>query len=398
MLIALALAWMAGIGVSHVGGPPAGVLWAGVGGGLAGSLALHRRQHARMAALCLLCAALGGLRYTTGLLPDGPAQIEALAGSEVRLVGEIAGEPRRSETGQRIVLRVSQVAQAGAPRAVEGQVLIVLPPYPAYRYGQRLLVSGALERPRGAERPGEFDYRAYLAHRGIHVLIREPAEVRVLTANGGFGMLAALLDFRERCRTLVLRMLPEPQAALAIGILLGIQAGVPPELYSAFQVTGTSHILVVSGWNFTIVAALIGAAATRMRFGRWQTLALALGTMWAYAIFTGASAAVLRAATMASLAVFAQSVERRGEPWRLLLGACWLLSVIDPHTVFDLGFQLSALATASLFAYAQPIDTQLRRLPFLRWRLLAPVREALNATLAAQVLTLPLIVYQFGNW
>lgn len=398
MLIALAVAWMAGIALSHVVGPPTAMLWAGAGGGLLSSIVLRKQAYARIVGLCLLCAMLGGLRYTSGLTQLGPAQVETLAETgEVRLIGEIASEPRRSETNQRVVLRVAQAAQGATVQSVEGRVLVVLPPYPAYRYGERLLVSGELQRPRAAERAGEFDYRAYLAHRGIHTLIREPSEVRLLAGSGGIGLLAALLDFREHCRTVLLRMLPEPQAALAIGILLGIQAGVPEEIYSAFQITGTSHILVVSGWNFTIVAALIGAVATRLHLGRWQTLALALATMWAYAVFTGASAAVLRAAAMASLAVFAHSVERRSEPWRLLLGACWLMSIVDPHTIFDLGFQLSALATASLFAYAQPLDKQIARVPLMRWGPLAPVREALNATFAAQVLTLPLILFQFGN-
>ncbi len=398
MLIALALAWMAGVGLTHVFGPSVALLWTGVGGGLVGSLVVRRWAHGRILALCLLCAALGGLRYTTGLTQFGPGRIEALAETgEIRLVGAISTEPRRSETNQRVVLRVEQAALGAQVQAVEGRVLVVLPPYPAYRYGERLLVSGELQRPRGAERAGDFDYRAYLAHRGIHTLIREPTEVRLLAGGGGVGLLTALLDFREHCRTVLLRMLPEPQAALAVGILLGIQAGVPDDVYSAFQITGTSHILVVSGWNFTIVAALIGVMATRLRMGRWQTLALALSTMWVYAVFTGASAAVLRAAAMASLAVFAHSVERRSEPWRLLLGACWLMSIVDPHTIFDLGFQLSALATASLFAYAKPVEARMARVPLLRWGPLAPVREALNATLAAQVLTLPLILFQFGN-
>jgi competence protein ComEC len=398
VLIALAVAWMAGIALAHSLALPAAALWAGAGGGALGSLLLQRHRYAGLIALCVLCAALGGLRYTVGVTRFGPERVEMFVGAgAITFVGEITSEPRRSETSQRVVLRVERVVAGPTARAVEGRVLVVLPPYPAYRYGERLRVSGELQRPRAAERPGEFDYRAYLAHRGIHSLMREPAEVRLLAGAGGIGVLAAVLDFREHCRTVLLRMFPEPQAALAIGILLGIQAGVPEEVYSAFQITGTSHILVVSGWNFTIVAALIGAVATRLRLGRWHALGLALTTMWAYAVFTGASAAVLRAAAMASLAVFAHSVERRSEPWRLLLGACWLISIVDPHTIFDLGFQLSALATASLFAYAKPIEARMARVPLLRWGPLAPVREALNATLAAQVLTLPLILYQFGN-
>ncbi|NCC37323.1 MAG: ComEC/Rec2 family competence protein, partial [Chloroflexia bacterium] len=190
---------------------------------------------------------------------------------------------------------------------------------------------------------------------------------------------------------------PEPQAAIGVGILLGIQSSIPDETYTTFSVTGTSHILVVSGWNFTIVATLLAGVATRLRLGRGSALGLALSVMWIYAFFTGASAAVLRAAVMASLAAIGRAADREREPWHLLAGGCGLLTIADPHALWDVGFQLSALATASLFAFARPIEQRLARHRPFTWTVFAPLSEAFTATMAAQVLTLPLILYQFGN-
>jgi competence protein ComEC len=400
MLIRLAIAWMLGIVAAEQARPPAGWLWAGAGAGLLAALALGRarRRRARLAALMLLCAALGGLRYLGTLPIPGPQSVASLLErGEVTLTGSVAGEPRRSEEQQRVTLRVETATVEGRTGAYEGLVLVVLPPYPAYAYGDRLMVRGALRRPRAAERPGEFDYRAYLAHRGIFVMLTEPEEARRLPGRRGLAPLAAVLAFRAHCQAVLLRVLPEPQAALAIGVVLGIQSSIPDEVYQTFSITGTSHILVVSGWNFTIVAGMLGALATRLRLGRGATLGLALVVMWVYAIFTGASAAVLRAAAMASLAAVARATDRSSEPWHLLLGACWLITLADPHTLWDVGFQLSALATASLFAYGAPVAAWFnRRRPF-NWPALAPVTEALVATFAAQVLTLPLILYTFGN-
>ncbi|HMQ35542.1 MAG TPA: ComEC/Rec2 family competence protein, partial [Chloroflexaceae bacterium] len=313
------------------------------------------------------------------------------------LAGAGAAAPGRREAAQRVVVEVEAVRRGTPAAPAEGLALVVLPPYPAYSYGDRLLVAGELEAPRGPRRPGDFDYRAYLAHRGVFAIMQEPEEARLLPGQAGLSPLAGLLRFRQACRAVLLRELPEPQAALAVGILLGIQSSIPPEVYGAFSATGTSHILVVSGWNFTIVAGVLGGLAGRLRLGRGPTLALALAVMWVYALFTGASAAVLRAAAMASLAAVGRAAERQSEPWRLLLAGCWLITLADPHTLWDLGFQLSALATASLFAFAKPVEAWLgRRRPF-SWPAMAPVSEALTATMAAQVLTLPLILYQFGN-
>lgn len=405
MLIRLASAWMFGIVTAHMLGLHASWLWTLAVAALAATLVARRASasglktdHTRLVALCTLCAALGALRYGAALPDLGPGSVAALVGhGELTLVGSVDGEPRRSDNGQRVVLRVEAARANEEAVAVEGLALLVLPPFPAYRYGDRLAVTGELQLPREAERPGEFDYRAYLAHRGIFAVMPEPKLVRLLDGSAGLAPLAALLRFRERCQAVLLRTLPEPQASLAVGILLGIQSSIPDEVYDAFSATGTSHILVVSGWNFTIVAGVIGALAARMRLGRGPTFVFALAVMWVYALLTGGSAAVLRAAAMASLAAVARASERRSEPWRLLLGACWLISLADPHTLWDLGFQLSALATASLFAFARPVETWFGRWALFRQPVLAPITEALTATLAAQVLTLPLILFQFGN-
>lgn len=396
MLIRLVCAWMLGIVAAHYLRPAP--LWLLGGAGLGLLAALAARGRPRAAAALALCAALGALRYAAGLPEIGPSSVAALVGQgELALVGSVAADPRRSEDGQRLTVAVEGVVRGGATQPVEGLALVVLPPYPAYSYGDRLVVTGELEAPRGPRRPGDFDYRAYLAHRGIFAIMQEPMAVEPLQGRAGLAPLAGLLSFRQACRDVLLRALPEPQAALAVGIVLGIQSSIPPEVYSAFSITGTSHILVVSGWNFTIVAGVLGGVAARLRLGRGSTLALALVVMWVYAIFTGASAAVLRAAAMASLAAVGRATERQSEPWRLLFAGCWLISLADPHTLWDLGFQLSALATGSLFAFAKPVEAWFgRRRPF-SWPAMAPVSEALTATMAAQVLTLPLILYQFGN-
>ncbi len=398
MLIRLALAWMLGIVAADLFRPAPAWLWGTAGIGLLGLWYTWPRPQARALSAIALCALLGALRYSSALPVAGATSVtNLLEQGEVSLVGNVAGDPRRSEDRQQAVLQVEGLVDGDNLRPAEGQVLVVLPPFPAYNYGERLLVVGTLTRPRSAERPGEFDYRAYLAHRGIFSLISEPSTVRQLPGETGIAPLAALLRFRQHCRAVLLRTMPEPQAALGVGILLGIQASIPDEVYADFSTTGTSHILVVSGWNFTLVAAMLAALALRLRLGRGTTLIIALAVMWVYALFTGASAAVLRAAAMASLAAVGRASERQSEPWRLLLAGCWLISLADPHTLWDLGFQLSALATASLFAFAGPVEAQLDRMGWPTWSPLAPIREALTATLAAQVLTLPLILYQFGK-
>jgi competence protein ComEC len=396
MLIALACAWMCGIVAADLGllSPlPAQVAAALT---LLCAWPLRRSTPLLRADLLLLVAALGGWRYHAAQIPTTPRSVWQLAGREVLLTGYVRDDPKRTDDGQQLVFAAESTALAGRVAAVEGSVQLTLPPYPTYQYGQRLRVAGELQAPRAPRRPGEFDYRAYLARKGIFVLMREP-ELRVLEGTAGNPLLGALLAFRDRCRAVLLRELPEPQASIAIGVLLGLQATIPPEVYGTFSVTGTSHILVVSGWNFSIVAAMLAGLAGRLRLGRGATLLLTLAVLWTYALFVGASATVLRAAVMASLIVLAGALGRRGDPWTLLFAASWALSAVDPYTLWDLGFQLSALATASLFAFGKPVERLLGRVPLLKHPWLGWANEALTATLAAQILALPPILYHFGN-
>ena len=193
-----------------------------------------------------------------------------------------------------------------------------------------------------------------------------------------------------------MRSLPEPQAALAVGILLGLQSAIPENVGEAFSITGTSHILVISGWNITIIATALYSLAERLKLSKHAVFWVILITIWLYTLFVGASATVVRAAVMGTIVVLGQRMERQAHAWTTLLAASCAMTLLNPHTLWDLGFQLSALATASLFAFGKGTEAMLLHTP-LRWEWLAWAREALTATLAAQILALPLILYHFGN-
>jgi competence protein ComEC len=243
--------------------------------------------------------------------------------------------------------------------------------------------------------PGQFDYRAYLARKRIFSLM-EPTTARVLSENNGGPIWSALLGVRDHARRTLLRELPEPQASLAVGILLGLQSSIPDDVTANFSATGTSHILVISGWNITIIATALYAVAGGLKLSKRAAFWAILGCIWLYTLFVGATPTVIRAAVMGTILVLGQRLARPAHAWTTLFAACGAMTIWDPQTLWDLGFQLSALATASLFAYGKGVERLLLRTP-LRVGWLDWAREALTATLAAQILALPLILYQFGN-
>lgn len=358
-----------------------------------------------LAGLCILAAATGALRYQAVQVEETPHSVWRLAEQgDVFVLGSVAADPKRDEEGQQVIVQTERVMVPDAgtnPVAATGKVLVKLPPYPAYQYGQRLIVYGDIRHPPPARKPGSFDYQAYLSRQRIFALMHEP-QIQVAPGHTGNPILIGLLAFRDQCKAVVLRILPEPQSSVAAGILLGLKASIPDEIYTTFSVVGTTHILVISGWHLTIVASVFAAVVERLHLGRILTFFILLAAVWGYTAFVGMGASVLRAAVMASLTVLARTTERTTISWILLMAACLVLSFLNPHMLWDIGFQLSVLATASLFAFASPVQQWVQHMLHtefwqshgisLRW-----LTEPLGVTLAAQILALPIILYHFGN-
>jgi competence protein ComEC len=206
-----------------------------------------------------------------------------------------------------------------------------------------------------------------------------------------------LLRLNDQARRTALQLMTEPHASLLVGILLGVQSTLPEEVRDAFSIAGLTHILVISGWNITIIVVCVSGAVVACGVGRKRAVACSLPVIALYVCFVGVSPSVVRAAIMGSLAVLAVLVDRESDAWTSLLVACVVMAIADPHVLWDIGFQLSALATAGLFAFARPIEGRLRAWRVLQWGGARWAIEPLTATLAASTLTLPIIVYHFGR-
>jgi competence protein ComEC len=122
--------------------------------------------------------------------------------------------------------------------------VLVRPSRPAeFRYGNRLRVTGQLTAPPEC---ATFNYAAYLAQQGGHSLVDRP-QVKVLISDQGSPTLAAIDTFRDQAYVVIQQILSKLQASLLSSILLGIDAGFPADVQEDFRVTGTSHIIAISG-------------------------------------------------------------------------------------------------------------------------------------------------------
>jgi competence protein ComEC len=319
--------------------------------------------------------------------------------SKVILEGVIVAPPDVRDSYTNLRLSVEKIRFAYDPanlfREVHGLLLARVPLSETWRYGDRVNLEGQLETPFENE---EFSYREYLARQGIYSTMSQ-ADARILRPNQGNPVLARIYRFKDRALGAVYRIFPDPEASLLAGILLGVETGIPQSVQDAFKVTGTSHIIAISGFNIGIIAGLFTLAFTRLLGRRWGAVAAILGISL-YTILVGASASVLRAAIMGGFALFARQLGRRSGINTLAITAA-LMAGFNPNVLRDPGFQLSFAATLGLVLYADPLqnwftDLLARRMPLDKARRVAgPVGSYFLFTLAAQVMTLPIIAYQF---
>jgi competence protein ComEC len=235
--------------------------------------------------------------------------------------------------------------------------------------------------------PPEDAFGAYLGRLGVTAT----AEVRSLTIVRPSD--DPVESIRRDADAALAAILPEPEAGLASGVMLGLRDRVDRDLAADLTTAGLSHIVAISGWNIAVVAGLIAAVLYR-----WPRRRRALAMIAAIAIYTvlaGASPSVVRAALMAGVVLSARELGRPGRAAAALGLAALAILIAEPSTVLDAGFLLSVAATAGLLAWAAPLTRHLAaRSP--TWTP-AWIVEALGVSLAAQAATLPVVLVAFGR-
>jgi competence protein ComEC len=272
-------------------------------------------------------------------------------GEKLKISASLRSEPRRNGNLQKFDLM---------------GVKIVTWAYPEYHYGDRIEAIGIIKNQE-------------LAFPEITVMGDKKRSL------GGF-----LLGWRTKFEAIYQKTLPEPQSSLLSGIVLGSKANLPQDLYLAFQKTGIMHIVVASGMNVTIIAGTMISFLLLFLSRRFAVL-LSCVLIWFYVGLAGAESPIVRAGIMATLTFLALFLGREAEAWRILGITGFIMLFIDPNLVFDLGFQLSFMATFGIIFFNPLFSTRFKRVPAL-------IRNDLAQTLGAQIATLPIIILSFGSY
>jgi competence protein ComEC len=306
---------------------------------------------------------------------------DPLVGQSVSFNAQVVTEPSRREKSTQLVVR---------PAGSDSKFLLIVPLYPEYQFGQSLRVEGKLSQPENFETTAgrEFDYQNYLAKDDIYYQLIFP---QITVVESPPTLRGSLYQIKQRFLESLARALPEPHAALLGGITIGAKEGLDQATNDLFRTVGLSHVVVLSGYNITIVAESVAKVLTKLP--RMWGAGLGALAVIIFIIMTGASSTAIRAGVMALVALLGRVTGREYDSLRALGVAGLLMLVWNPRLlVFDLSFQLSFLATLGVIVGPPVLTSYLKWVP-ARFGL----RETLATTLAAQIVVLPWIIYKMGQ-
>ncbi len=329
-----------------------------------------------------LCAfGLGVLRYDFAERTAVRIRFDVRLNTAVTLEGHIVDEPDVRETTTQLILKTENI-----------KVLLIVPHEPQFLYGDKVTVSGRLERPKNfadEKTLREVDYVSHLEKDSIFFQMFRP-RITLLAHGEGNVIVEKLFAFKNAFIQNINSLIPQPHASLLGGLVVGAKQSLGKELLEDFRTVGVIHIVVLSGYNITIIAYFIEWLFSRLR--KNLRLVLAALSMILFALMVGAGATVVRATIMALLVVLARSTGRIYAVTRALLVAGVIMLLHNPKIlVFDTSFQLSFLATVGLIYVSPFVEPRVKWITE-KWHM----REIFVATIATQLFVLPFLMYKTG--
>jgi len=303
----------------------------------------------------VLAMLFAGAFASTWHRPGPPPEIDATS-KEIVIVSGCVVEPTVfGEDRAQFTLELEPGARA--------QVLIPSdegdPPPQRLSYGQRVEIEARLRRPHNFNNPGSFDYAAYLARRNIFWTASMPRNTppTVLPGRCGWRFMAGIFALRTAALDRIDRLYLGNNYASGMmqAVLIGETVKLERVWTDDFRRTGTFHALVISGVHVTVLAAVLLFLLRLLPLSELSALAATAAAAWLYALVSGLSAPVVRAAGGFTLYTLARACFRRARVMNLLAAVALVYLAWDPSQIFEASFQLSFLSVAAIGALAAPL-------------------------------------------
>ncbi|HRY30784.1 MAG TPA: ComEC/Rec2 family competence protein [Candidatus Paceibacterota bacterium] len=319
------------------------------------------------------------------------SEIAEFAGEKISLVGEIVGEIDKRESYSRITVKTEMIEHDSGRNFTQEKVIITTGHYPELLTGQKIKSFGKINLPENFlnENEIEFDYIKFLAKDGVYSLMYYP-KIEILS-NGELKFERLIFSIKQKFIEKINQILPSPEAELLGGILLGAKRSLGAELENNFRKVGLVHIIVLSGYNVTIIAEAILKFFSFLP--SFLSAIIGASSIIVFSVMVGSGATVIRSTIMTLLALTARISGRTYSVNRALFLAGSVMILINPMILFyDPSFQLSFTATLGLINLNKFVQKLFGFIPE-KFNL----REITTSTFSTQIAVLPLLMKMTGQ-
>lgn len=250
---------------------------------------------------------------------------------------------------------------------------VELPTEPILHYGDVVKIKGSVEEQSIKNAPAR--------------LVIAASQVSVQSKGVVFALLAGV---REHIQRSFNRVLSPRESGLLQGIVFGIKDGIDSQTYTQFKNAGVLHVVAASGANTSILSVLMITVLGVLLRRKWALVGTAIIVI-VYAVLAGLQPSIVRASLMALIALTAGLLGRQNFALASLSITVLIMLMLSPLLLFDAGFQLSCAATAGILLLKPHLDS------FTPWLPVSFTADA-NTTLAAQIATIPILLFTFGSF
>ncbi len=282
----------------------------------------------------------------------------------------------------------------------EGKLLLYLNQYegaPMLKYGDQIVLKSKIQPILKPKNPKAFDYNRYLYFQNIHFQsFVYQTNWKVLATNKGHPFWQTVNKIRSHYLNVLKKHIKsDKEVAIVSALVLGYKANLTPELKRAYSETGAIHVLAVSGLHVGIISAILLFLFNCLPFkgATWNWLkfvGLCIG-IWGFALLTGLPPSVKRAAIMFTFLNMGLIIQRAVNTYNVIAIAAFIILLLNPYALFEVGFQFSFLAVIGIIFFAKRI------LQFWspKSRLLYEIWNLIVVGVSAQITVFPLILYYF---
>lgn len=346
-----------------------------------------------------------GMFWTTNLNDfKSSNHYKNLIQKENKCIVEVCEVPQLKERTIKVVAKVNSIRDKGEWMKTKGYILLYFKKDELARkikYGDKLIIASRIQEIPSPKNPGEFNYKRYCFFHGFyHQSFLKSDQWKIIDDSGSFIKRLAIENRNKLLRLLNTIGLENQEYAVASALILGYTDDLNAETKSAFSSSGALHVLAVSGLHVAIIYALLDKLLMFLNYfkkGNYLKAILIIIFLWLYALITGLSPSVIRAATMLSFIVVAKTINRNANIYNTIAASAFTILCFNPFIIMEVGFQLSYLAVIGII-FLQP---KIYQALYFRNKILDFIWNISAVSIAAQIATFPLgILYfhQFPNY